>query len=311
MPETATNDSLRLANVQIDDLLTMGAAAPIELADQAAPGTPDSGKVRLYAKSGRLYLKDDTGTEVALDAATGGAVLESLFEAYSVLAADTDDTPAAVTLSSGQVVGRARGSGGVTALAAKDLLDILSDVWGFSLSADTWYDGTPLVGNADAQAFPSAVTADRLYAIPFFTPQATTWVKIGINVSTADAGKKFKLGIADVAADGDPGTRLLGTAEQVLDATGNIEVSISQALDAGKFFLLVRSDSGVAKFQEQSRSAARTEGASSPSADGATYRYSDVGTYAANGIPSTWPGSTSFGTSNKVLRPLLKTGPTP
>ena len=127
------NDSLRLVNVQIDDLLTMGDDAPIDFDEHAsAPATPPSGKVRLYAKSdGRFYLKDDAGSELALDATTGGAVLSSLFDAYSLLAADSDDTPQAVALAAGELIGRKRSSGGIVALDSTDLLDILSPSWSY------------------------------------------------------------------------------------------------------------------------------------------------------------------------------------
>lgn len=45
----------------------------LDYAEVAAPSTPSSGKVRLYAKSdGLLYSKDDAGTETAVSGAGGG-----------------------------------------------------------------------------------------------------------------------------------------------------------------------------------------------------------------------------------------------
>ncbi len=313
MPETSTNDSLRLVNVQIDDLLTLGDDAPIDFDEHgSAPVTPPSGKVRLYAKSdGRFYLKDDAGNEVALDATTGGAVLKSLFDAYTLLAADSDDTPQAVALAAGELIGRKRSSGGIVALDSADLLDILSPSWSYPLRASTWYDGTvPGGGSGTGPAL--ALTLDRLYAIPFWCPKETTWVKIGVNVFAAEAGKKFKLGIYDLGADGEPDSRLLSGAEQSLDATGAVEETISLELPAGLHFLAVRSDAtGTAKLTTQDRKYFRPCGAAGLTTPGGIIYYSDTGTYAADGLPASFPSSPTLDTGTKTFRLMLKTGATP
>jgi len=312
MPETITNDSLQLANVQIDRLLTLGEATPVDLAEQAAPATPSASKVRLYAKSdGRLYLKDDAGQEVALDASTAGAVMKSLYDAYSILAADTDNTPQAITLSAGQALGRPRGGGGIAALGAADLLDVLSEVWSYRLLPDTWYDGTPLVGGADAVSG-QVLTANRLYAIPFWCPRQTTWAKIGVKVTTADAGKKIKLGVCDVKSNGEPNNRLLTTSEMSLDSSTDLEAAISLSLDAGLHCLMIRSDSSTAQLKGQSRVViGLVLGCAGLGDDPGTYWYSDSGSYAADGIPSVFPSSPSRGTETSIWRPMLKTGATP
>lgn len=50
-----------------------------ELSEIAAPATPSAGKVRLYAKTdGKLYIKDDTGTETDLTASGTGTTLDGL-----------------------------------------------------------------------------------------------------------------------------------------------------------------------------------------------------------------------------------------
>ncbi len=312
MPETSTTDSLRLVNVQIDDLLTMGVDAPIDLDEQgSAPATPSSGKVRLYAKSdGKPYIKGDGGAETSLDAATAGAAMKSLFDAYTILAADTDDTPAAVSLALGELIGRGRSSGGIVALDSAKLLDILSTSWAYKLLGDTWYDGTPMVGGANT-ATSIALAANRLYAIPFWCPKETTWVRIGINVDVADAGKKLKLGVYD-DADGVPNSRLLESSEFTLDATGDKEETISLSLDAGLHYLAVRSDSDTAKlFRHNRGDLARVLGASGLTAAAGTFYYTATGTYAANGIPAAWPGGTTIATSVSVFASMLKTGATP
>lgn len=45
----------------------------IRLIEAAAPGTPPTGMVYVYVKAdGKIYIKDDAGTETDLTSATGG-----------------------------------------------------------------------------------------------------------------------------------------------------------------------------------------------------------------------------------------------
>ena len=314
MPETSTSDSLRLHNVQIDDLLTMGNDASIDFdKHSSSPSAPAAGWVRLYAKSdGRLYLKDDAGTEVALDPETGGAVLKSLFDANTILAADTDDTPQAVPVAAGRLIGR-KDSGGITALDAADILGILASAITFPLYASKWYDGTFPGGITRLSTVDLTLAADRLYAVPFWTPWETTWDQIGINVSTADTGKKIKLGIYEVGTDGYPGARVYGSAELSLDNTGAVtESGIAQALTPGLHFLAARSDSSAAQVTQQRRdNVGRLFPVDQPDEAGLSYCYSDSGTYASDGLPATFPSSLTVVTSSVMLRPMLKTSANP
>ena len=162
MPSTSTNDSLKLHNVQIDDLLTLGVDAPVDLDEHgSSPATPPAGRLRLYAKAdGRLYFKDDTGTERALDAVTGGAVLKADFDADTILAADSDDVPQAVTVAAERLIGR-KSTGGIAALDAGDVLGVLASAISFPLFASRWYDGSFPLG-ISSTGFNLTLTADRL-----------------------------------------------------------------------------------------------------------------------------------------------------
>jgi|GEM_PF-3287001 len=52
-------------------------------------------------------------------------VTKALFDAYSILAADTDNTPAAIALAASQLIGR-KAAGGIVALAKADVLTIIN-----------------------------------------------------------------------------------------------------------------------------------------------------------------------------------------
>lgn len=80
----------------------------LEFAEAAAPGTPASGIVRIYAKTdGSLYQKDDAGTETGLAGGGGGSVAtDTIFDAKGDLAVGTGaDTAAKLTVGNdGQIV---------------------------------------------------------------------------------------------------------------------------------------------------------------------------------------------------------------
>ena len=306
MPETSTSDSLKLANVQVDDLLTMGDDSPIDLAEcSAAPATPGGGRVRLYAKGdGRLYLKDDGGTEVALDAATGGAVLASLFEANSILAANADDTPAPVTVAEDRLVGRKSG-GSIAGLTAAEVLAIVQDGLMMPPISGRWYSSVGQGKSAEAHS-PSLNT---LYAFPTYLPRLVTWDGIGAAVDTPQAGKECKLGIYSVGSDGLPDSRIYGSSGLGLAAAGNIIVTgIAQTLEPGWYYLAFRSDAtGTARMVgEYSDQGMRLLGATSPFAVPASWVWCNTGTYAADGLPETFPAVAGYVSTYNRIRIVLK-----
>lgn len=61
-------------------------------------------------------------------------VPKAAYSAYSILAADTDDTPAAIELAASQMIGR-KASGGIVALAKSDILAILNVADGATANA--------------------------------------------------------------------------------------------------------------------------------------------------------------------------------
>jgi hypothetical protein len=72
-------------------------AAYIDLDEGAAPATPATGKVRVYAKTdGSAYQKDDAGTETGLAGGGGGAVAtDAIWDAAGDLAVGTGANTAA------------------------------------------------------------------------------------------------------------------------------------------------------------------------------------------------------------------------
>lgn len=84
-----------------------------------------------------------------------------------------------------------------------------------------------------------ALTANRLYAIPFFVPKTITLDRIAIHVSTAGTGNA-RLGIYrdDGTADPSTATLILDAGEVSIAATGKQELTINQTLTGGYLYYL-------------------------------------------------------------------------
>jgi len=102
---------------------------------------------------------------------------------------------------------------------------------------EAWYT-SPKVGTALAG---SALTANRLYAMPFVCPKGITIDRIGVYVSTLLAGAA-RLGIYADAGGANtcyPGALLLDAGTIDTGSTGVKSISISQALAANTLYWLV------------------------------------------------------------------------
>jgi len=83
----------------------------------------------------------------------------------------------------------------------------------------------------------------RIYYIPIFISETTTYIRIGINVQTADSGKLARLGLYNFTA-GLPGTLILDAGTVSVGTTGLKEIVISQAITRKYAFLAIVCDGG-------------------------------------------------------------------
>jgi hypothetical protein len=88
---------------------------------------------------------------------------------------------------------------------------------------------------------PVAMTANLLHAIPFFCPQRKTFTKIGFQVTTLTAGNA-RLGIYKSGSNGGPTTLILDAGAISTGTTGVKEITISQQLEPGLYFLAIVTD---------------------------------------------------------------------
>ena len=77
-----------------DSVVIVSDAGAITVPEIAAPSTPASGTVHIYAKSdGKLYIKDDAGTETDLTGGGGGSIAPLVVESANVVAQRNGTNP--------------------------------------------------------------------------------------------------------------------------------------------------------------------------------------------------------------------------
>lgn len=111
--------------------------------------------------------------------------------------------------------------------------EAVSAVTGPGYASGNYHQGLGWSGGGGATTL--TVTANRLYAKVFVCLSSETFTKIGIEVTTG-AGTNARLGIYS-SSNGRPGSLLLDAGTVSTATTGEKEVTISQALPAGTYFL--------------------------------------------------------------------------
>lgn len=137
----------------------------ITLVEVAAPATPDSGKVALYAKSdGLLYSKDDAGAETLVSGGSGGG---GTMDDFTVAA----DSGTPETVADGNTLTLAGGTGIDTVVSATDTVTIAIDSTVATLSgaqtlANKILSQLQLIIGGFKAIFTHANSADRTYTLP-------------------------------------------------------------------------------------------------------------------------------------------------
>jgi len=121
----------------------------------------------------------------------------------------------------------ADGAGG----SAFEVLPVSANPLASGYATNRYYSG----GAVDFDSGTTTVTANRMYGIPFIVSTAATFTRIGIRVSTGAAGDA-RLGIYN-CSNGAPSTLVLDCGTVSTSSIAEVEVTISQALSPGVYFL--------------------------------------------------------------------------
>lgn len=171
-----------------------------------------------------------------------------------------------------------------------------------------YYDGS-LFANGGSQAF----VANNIYVCPIYLASAATLDRIGLQVAVASAaGALARLGIYAAGAHDLPtGDLLLNAGTIPIDVTGFQEITISQALSAGVYYLAAQFSTATGNIRSRNAASAPTIGFvgkvgttldASPSADAPTAGMgfkADGETFAA-GFAASLPYLNNFGASPSI-----------
>lgn len=166
-----------------------------------------------------------------------------------------------------------------------------------SLRAGTWVGGH--VTNATSSSL--AVTANRLYLVPFYLPAARGIQGLGVQVSTAGAaGTSVRLGVyrPDPANDYEPGARLLDWGTINTDSTGVRQVTATATLAAGLWYV-------AGYFSGTPTVVSTTTGSNRPALGGTSYGVPNV-CFIKDGSFAALPDPAGTGLSGQATGPMLQ-----
>lgn len=232
-------------------------------------------------------LQDNPDVITDLTTSIGQKVAKSLYDANTILAANSDDTPAALTVAEQTLVGRITG-GNIAALSAAQIRTLL-DLANLYQAKDTDLDAIAalttaafgrglleaasaaaarvLLGAAPTRAFASgywyqqanynsgttATVNNELLAIGLPVLTSTTFDRIGCEVTTAAASSTIRLGIyADNG--GKPGALIVDGGTVDSSSISVKEVVINQTLAAGTYWLAFCAQGGTPTVRGRSAS---------------------------------------------------------
>ena len=127
---------------------------------------------------GRSPLGSPPASSAVVNAA--GAVMEVDFDANTVLAADTDDTPAALTVAASRILGRAA-AGGIDALTSAEMKTLLGYLTDLASPPDMGETAPGSVRGTNTEIYKTA-TADS----PLTAPECSGTIVSNYGMTDAD-----------------------------------------------------------------------------------------------------------------------------
>lgn len=173
------------------------------------------------------FSTDTKQVHIGDGAANHEVVMHQLFDANTVLAANSDNTPAAVTVAEQRIVGRKTG-GNITALTAAEILTLIGVESGADVTDSTNVDAAGAVMESDFNA------TTFLYATSDNTPQPKTPAET-MAILSGDAGASFSMNSQKITSLADPTAAQDAASKAYVDSVAqglNVHTAVGNATTA-------------------------------------------------------------------------------
>jgi hypothetical protein len=177
----------------------------------------------------------------ALSAHAGADVMKAAYDANTILKADSDDTPIALTVAEQTLVGRIT-AGVITALTATQVRTLLDVPTNAEAILDTFLAAKGDLISATANDTPSIVTVGADDTILMADAAAASGLKWAASATPSTQA------IGDAAAVGTADTFTRGDHKHAMPAFATPAVVLDSAAAAGAAATLIRSDATIAAF---------------------------------------------------------------
>jgi len=256
-------------------------------------------RVQAHA-DGRAVTATMYGHTTSDSAAMEGGVAQSLFDAYTVLAAQSDNTPIPISVSADSLIGRA-GSLDIDALNPSQVNSFLHPQWDWV--AGEWYSGGP--GTQGLVSGSVSVLADNVYAYPVLVSIPVTFVEAGLNVVSTGTATNARVGIYNSGSDKMPSSLLYSTSDLSVSTSGvKTQTGLSWIVAPGVYWFAIHADGSFNSSRALS-SGERLLGSPSAGSLQSTGVVKGV-TYSATPMPDPFGSSPSLSNSHKpavLVRP--------
>ncbi len=266
--------------------LTVEGGITAELGFFATAGdvTVSSGNITV---SGTVDGRDVAADGTKLD----GAVLEADYNANSILAATSDDTPVVLTVAEDTIIGRVTG-GNIDDIKGPQVSEVLFGDTFNTWKSNKWYTQSPgSDGMANSTGY--VLVTNTVHYFPLSISHRVTFDVFGFQVVVTEGGKNARVAIFNASA-GAPTSVVVESGNITLAGAGNVSVAVTATtIEAGEYFWAVNADSTTASVRRIVLNTGFTGitslGASTPGGHPDT-RYTEASAFGAFPDPAT-PGA--------------------
>jgi hypothetical protein len=142
---------------------------------------------------------------------------------------------------------------------------------------------------------------DEMNVYPWWCPRSVTLDRVAVEVTTLQSGANARLGLYSVGASGVPGSLVVDFGEINCSSTGVKELTVSQAVTAGPYYLTLLNEVNGVSYRSLGTSAGWAFYNKNDTGWSTNYLVMNATRTYTSGFPATHPGTSAGGTSAPPL----------